>query len=52
MRVACGALPLGDLIALLLYAIYLVVPLGNLLEGITTAKRALGALHARLPILG
>lgn len=45
MRVASGTLPLGDLIALLLYATYLVVPLGNMLEGITIAKRALGALQ-------
>lgn len=44
-RVASGDLPLGDLVALLLYAVYLVVPLGTMLEGITVAKRALGALQ-------
>jgi ABC-type multidrug transport system fused ATPase/permease subunit len=45
IRVASGALPLGNLIALLLYATYLVVPLGNVIEGITITQRALGALQ-------
>lgn len=44
-RVAAGSLALGDLIALLLYATYLIIPLGNMLEGITIAKRSLGALQ-------
>ncbi|MFI6155868.1 ABC transporter ATP-binding protein [Kitasatospora sp. NPDC051170] len=44
-RVASGSLQLGDLVALLLYATYLVMPLGNLLEGLTTLKRAMGALR-------
>ncbi|MDN3259516.1 ABC transporter ATP-binding protein [Streptomyces sp. CSDS2] len=44
-RVADGSLALGDLIALLLYATYLVMPLGNLLDGLTTLKRAMGALQ-------
>ncbi|WP_344015412.1 ABC transporter ATP-binding protein [Streptomyces thermospinosisporus] len=45
MRVASGDLQLGDLVAVLLYATYLVMPLGNLLEGLTTLKRAMGALQ-------
>jgi ABC-type multidrug transport system fused ATPase/permease subunit len=45
MRVSSGDLELGDLVAVLLYATYLVMPLGNLLEGLTTMKRALGALQ-------
>lgn len=45
MRVVSGALPLGDLIALLLYTTYLVAPLGNLVQGITITKRAMGALQ-------
>ncbi|MER5561239.1 ABC transporter ATP-binding protein [Streptomyces sp. NPDC002506] len=44
-RVADGSLALGDLIALLLYATYLVMPLGNLMDGLTTLKRAMGALQ-------
>ncbi|MFG3281574.1 ABC transporter ATP-binding protein [Streptomyces sp. NPDC048111] len=44
-RVADGSLALGDLIALLLYATYLVMPLGNLLDGLTTLKRAMGSLQ-------
>ncbi|MFJ4684984.1 ABC transporter ATP-binding protein [Streptomyces sp. NPDC088789] len=45
MRVASGSLQIGDLIAVLLYATYLVMPLGNLLEGLTMMKRAAGALQ-------
>ncbi|MFJ6937936.1 ABC transporter ATP-binding protein [Streptomyces sp. NPDC101132] len=45
MRVASGELQLGELVAVLLYATYLVMPLGNLLEGLTTLKSALGALQ-------
>ncbi|MEV0125837.1 ABC transporter ATP-binding protein [Streptomyces sp. NPDC050703] len=45
MRVASGSLELGDLVAVLLYATYLVMPLGNLLEGLTLMKRAAGALQ-------
>ncbi|HEV2068460.1 MAG TPA: ABC transporter ATP-binding protein [Acidimicrobiales bacterium] len=44
-RVASDQLELGALISLLLYAMYLVVPLGNLLEGVTVLKRALGAFQ-------
>lgn len=44
MRVASGNIALSDLVALLLYSTYLVVPLGNLLEGLTDLKRAQGAL--------
>lgn len=45
MRVASGRLDIGDLVAVLLYATYLVMPLGNLLEGLTMMKRAAGALQ-------
>jgi ABC-type multidrug transport system fused ATPase/permease subunit len=45
IRVASGALPLGNLIALLLYATYLVVPLGNVIEGVAITQRAMGALQ-------
>ncbi|MET9968248.1 ABC transporter ATP-binding protein [Streptomyces sp. NPDC006356] len=45
MRVASGSLEIGDLVAVLLYATYLVMPLGNLLEGLTMMKRAAGALQ-------
>lgn len=44
-RVATGSLSIGDLVALLLYATYLIIPLGNMLEGITIAKKSLGALQ-------
>lgn len=45
MRVASGDLGIGDLVTVLLYATYLVMPLGNLLEGLTMMKRATGALR-------
>ncbi|WP_438297256.1 ABC transporter ATP-binding protein [Streptomyces sp. HUAS TT7] len=45
VRVSTGDLQLGDLIAVLLYALHLVMPLGNLLEGLATMKRAMGALQ-------
>ncbi|MEV6973497.1 ABC transporter ATP-binding protein [Kitasatospora sp. NPDC093806] len=44
-RVASGSIELGDLIALLLYATYLVMPLGNLMDGLASLKRAMGALQ-------
>lgn len=43
-RVADGSLGLGGLISVLLYATVLVVPLGNLVEGVTVVRRAQGAL--------
>lgn len=43
MRVASGELELGALISVLLYAMYLVIPLGNVLEGMTTMKKATAA---------
>lgn len=55
MRVATGDIALGSLVTILLYAMYLLVPLGNLMDGVTTIKRAQGALVRinevdRLPI--
>ncbi|WP_461003158.1 ABC transporter ATP-binding protein [Streptomonospora sediminis] len=55
MRVAAGDIALGSLVTILLYAMYLLVPLGNLMDGVTTIKRAQGALVRinevdRLPI--
>lgn len=44
-RVAAGQLGLGDLVTLLLFATYLVVPLSNVLEGLTALKTAQGALQ-------
>lgn len=44
MRVGSGDLELGALVSVLLFASYLVAPLGSLLEGVTVLKVAQGAL--------
>lgn len=44
VRVSSGDLALGTLVSVLLYASFLVAPLGSLLEGVTVLKVAQGAL--------
>ncbi|RSN30872.1 ABC transporter ATP-binding protein [Amycolatopsis sp. WAC 01416] len=44
-RVAANATSLGELVAFLLYATYLVVPLISLLQGIGLVQRGMGALQ-------
>ncbi|GAA2209725.1 ABC transporter ATP-binding protein [Nonomuraea monospora] len=45
IRVATGTTSLGDLVAVLMYALFLVVPVAALFEGLATVRRALGALQ-------
>ncbi|TYB58950.1 ABC transporter ATP-binding protein [Nonomuraea sp. PA05] len=45
IRVATGTTSLGDLVAVLMYALYLVMPVAALFEGLATVRRALGALQ-------
>jgi ABC-type multidrug transport system fused ATPase/permease subunit len=44
-RVARDATSLGDLMAFLLYATYLVVPLGSVLQGVALLQKGMGALQ-------
>lgn len=45
MRVAAGSTSLGDLVAFLLYATLLVVPLGGVFDAVGTLYKGLGALQ-------
>lgn len=44
-RVATGSMEIGDLVAFLLYATYLVMPLAGLFSGLALLQRGLGALQ-------
>ncbi|WP_052423189.1 ABC transporter ATP-binding protein [Nonomuraea candida] len=45
VRVATGATTLGDLVAVLMYALYLVMPVGTMFEAVATLRRGQGALQ-------
>ncbi len=50
-RVADGTIELGALISMLLYVTFLVIPLGNLIEGVTVIRRAQAAYERVADVL-